>query len=72
MFHLPPGIEHPFTLRSEPANLPVILAAISGDGLDETVLYKIGYCGSKQDGWTQGSSDPSSFWGSLSPDDGVR
>ena len=43
MFHLPPGIEHPFTLRSEPANLPVVLAAISGDGLDETVLYKIGY-----------------------------
>lgn len=43
MFHLPPGIEHPFTLRSEPANLPVILAAISGDGLDETTLYKIGY-----------------------------
>ncbi|MDA7994127.1 MAG: efflux RND transporter permease subunit, partial [Pirellulales bacterium] len=43
MFHLPPGIEHPFTLRSEPANLPVILAAISGEGLDETVLYKIGY-----------------------------
>lgn len=43
MFHLPPGIEHPFTLRSEPANLPVILAAISGDGLDETELYKIGY-----------------------------
>lgn len=43
MFHLPPGIEHPFTLRSEPANLPVILAAISGDGLSETELYKIGY-----------------------------
>ena len=43
MFHLPPGIEHPFTLRSEPANMPVILAAISGDGLDETELYKIGY-----------------------------
>ena len=43
MFHLPPGIEHPFTLRSEPANLPVVLAAISGEGLDETVLYKIGY-----------------------------
>ncbi len=43
MFHLPPGIEHPFTLRSEPANLPVVLAAISGDGLDETELYKIGY-----------------------------
>ena len=43
MFHLPPGIEWPFTLRSEPANLPVILAAISGDGLSETELYKIGY-----------------------------
>lgn len=43
MFHLPPGIEWPFTLRSEPANLPVILAAISGEGLSETELYKIGY-----------------------------
>ncbi len=43
MFHLPPGIEWPFTLRSEPANMPVVLAAISGDGLSETELYKIGY-----------------------------
>ncbi|MGF1578435.1 MAG: efflux RND transporter permease subunit [Gemmataceae bacterium] len=43
MFHLPPGIEHPFTLRSEPANMPVALAAISGKGLSETELYKIGY-----------------------------
>jgi hydrophobic/amphiphilic exporter-1 (mainly G- bacteria), HAE1 family len=43
MFHLPPGIEWPFTLRSEPANLPVILAAISGRGLGEAELYKIGY-----------------------------
>lgn len=43
MFHLPPGIEFPFTLRSEPSNLPVVLAAISGDGLSETELYKIGY-----------------------------
>ena len=43
MFHLPPGIEWPFTLRSEPANLPVVLAAISGEGLSETELYKIGY-----------------------------
>jgi hydrophobic/amphiphilic exporter-1 (mainly G- bacteria), HAE1 family len=42
-FHLPPGIEWPFTMRSEPANLPVILAAISGEGLSETDLYKIGY-----------------------------
>ena len=43
MFHLPPGIEWPFTLRSEPANLPVILAAISGEGLSESELYSIGY-----------------------------
>lgn len=43
MFHLPPGIEWPFTLRSEPANLPVVLAAISGEGLGESELYSIGY-----------------------------
>ncbi|MCH5372538.1 MAG: efflux RND transporter permease subunit, partial [Planctomycetes bacterium] len=43
MFHLPPGIEYPFTLRSEPANLPVVLAAISGAGLSEKELYTIGY-----------------------------
>jgi len=43
MFHLPPGIEWPFTLRSEPANLPVVLAAISGEGLSEKDLYTIGY-----------------------------
>ncbi|MDM4018509.1 efflux RND transporter permease subunit [Roseiconus lacunae] len=43
MFHLPPGIEWPFTLRSEPANLPVVLAAISGEGLSEQQLYTIGY-----------------------------
>lgn len=43
MFHLPPGIEYPFTLRSEPSNLPVVLAAIHGEGLSETELYKIGY-----------------------------
>jgi multidrug efflux pump subunit AcrB len=43
MFHLPPGIEWPFTLRSEPANLPVVLAAISGEGMTESQLYQIGY-----------------------------
>jgi HAE1 family hydrophobic/amphiphilic exporter-1 len=43
LFHLPPGIEVPFTMRSEPGNMPVLLAAISGDGLSETELYKIGY-----------------------------
>lgn len=43
MFHLPPGIEWPFTLRSEPSNLPVVLAAIGGEGLSESELYTIGY-----------------------------
>jgi len=43
MFHLPPGMQWPFTLRSEPANLPVVLAAISGEGVSEKELYKIGY-----------------------------
>ena len=43
LFHLPPGIEVPFTMRSEPGNMPVLLAAISGEGLSETELYKIGY-----------------------------
>ncbi|MEQ8790611.1 MAG: efflux RND transporter permease subunit [Pirellulaceae bacterium] len=42
-FHLPPGIEFPFVLRSEPANLPVVLAAISGEGLSESELFTIGY-----------------------------
>lgn len=43
MFHLPPGIEPPFTLRSEPSNMPVMLGAISGEGLSESQLYTIGY-----------------------------
>ena len=43
MFHLPPGIEFPFTLRSEPSNMPVMLGAISGEGLSESQLYTIGY-----------------------------
>jgi multidrug efflux pump subunit AcrB len=43
MFHLPPGIEFPFTLRSEPSNMPVLLGAISGEGLGEMELHTIGY-----------------------------
>lgn len=42
-FHLPPGIEYPFTLPSEPGSLPVILAAISGEGLSEKDLYQVAY-----------------------------
>jgi hydrophobic/amphiphilic exporter-1 (mainly G- bacteria), HAE1 family len=43
MFHLPPGIETPWTMRSEPSNMPVMLGAISGEGLSESELYTIGY-----------------------------
>ena len=43
IFHLPPGIEFPFTMRSEPSNMPVMLGAISGEGLSESQLYTIGY-----------------------------
>jgi HAE1 family hydrophobic/amphiphilic exporter-1 len=42
-FHLPPGIEPPFVMKSDPGNLPVILAAVSGEGLSETELFTIGY-----------------------------
>jgi multidrug efflux pump subunit AcrB len=43
LFHLPPGIDPPFTLRTDPGNLPVVFAAVSGEGLNETQLYTIGY-----------------------------
>lgn len=66
MFHLPPGIEYPFTLRSEPANLPVILAAISGEGLSETELYKIGYYAVRNKmGGLQGVQIPHPFGGKF-------
>ncbi|GIW79914.1 MAG: hypothetical protein KatS3mg105_1721 [Gemmatales bacterium] len=66
MFHLPPGIEHPFTLRSEPANLPVVLAAISGEGLNETELYKIGYYAVRNKmGGLQGVQIPHPFGGKF-------
>jgi HAE1 family hydrophobic/amphiphilic exporter-1 len=66
MFHLPPGIEFPFTLRSEPANLPVILAAISGEGLSETELYKIGYYAVRNKmGGLQGVQIPHPFGGKF-------
>jgi len=44
-FHLPPGIEYPFTLRSEPGCVPVVLAAVSGQGLSEKDLYQVAYYG---------------------------
>jgi len=66
MFHLPPGIEWPFTLRSEPANLPVVLAAITGEGLSETELYKIGYYAVRNEmGGLQGVQIPHPFGGKF-------
>ena len=66
MFHLPPGIEYPFTLRSEPANEPVILAAISGEGLSESELYTIGYYAVRNKmGGLQGVQIPHPFGGKF-------
>jgi multidrug efflux pump subunit AcrB len=66
MFHLPPGIEWPFTLRSEPANLPVVLAAISGEGLSESELYSIGYYAIRNKlGGLQGVQIPHPFGGKF-------
>jgi HAE1 family hydrophobic/amphiphilic exporter-1 len=67
MFHLPPGIEWPFTLRSEPANMPVVLAAISGEGISEKELYKIGYYAVRNRlGGLQGVQIPHPFGGKFS------
>ncbi len=66
MFHLPPGIEYPFTMRSEPANLPVVLAAISGEGLSESELYSIGYYAVRNKmGGLQGVQIPHPFGGKF-------
>ncbi len=66
MFHLPPGIEWPFTLRSEPSNLPVVLAAISGEGLSESELYTIGYYAVRNEmGGLKGVQIPHPFGGKF-------
>jgi CzcA family heavy metal efflux pump len=66
LFHLPPGIEVPFTMRSEPGNMPVLLAAISGEGLSETELYKIGYYAVRNKmGGLQGVQIPHPFGGKF-------
>lgn len=66
MFHLPPGIEFPFTLRSEPANMPVMLGAISGEGLSESELYTIGYYAVRNKmGGLQGVQIPHPFGGKF-------
>ena len=67
------GIEWPFTLRSEPANLPVVFAAISGEGLEESKLYSDRVLRrSKQDGRIERRSDPASVWRQVSTNDGLR
>ncbi len=66
MFHLPPGIEWPFTVRSEPSNLPVVLAAIAGEGLSESELYSIGYYAVRNKmGGLQGVQIPHPFGGKF-------
>lgn len=66
MFHLPPGIEFPFTLRSEPSNMPVLLGAISGEGLSESQLYTIGYYAVRNKmGGLQGVQIPHPFGGKF-------
>ncbi|MFV1996079.1 MAG: efflux RND transporter permease subunit, partial [Verrucomicrobiales bacterium] len=66
MFHLPPGIEFPFTLRSEPSNMPVMLGAISGEGLSESELYTIGYYAVRNKmGGLQGVQIPHPFGGKF-------
>ncbi len=66
MFHLPPGIEFPFTMRSEPSNMPVLLGAISGEGLSESELYTIGYYAVRNKmGGLQGVQIPHPFGGKF-------
>ena len=50
--------------RSEPANLPVVLAAITGEGLSESELYSIGYYAVRNKmGGLQGVQIPHPFGG---------
>ena len=66
MFHLPPGIEFPFTLSGDPANMPVMLGAISGEGLSESELYTIGYYAVRNKmGGLQGVQIPHPFGGKF-------
>ncbi len=66
MFHLPPGIEPPFTLSGDPANMPVMLGAISGEGLSESELYTIGYYAVRNKmGGLQGVQIPHPFGGKF-------
>jgi len=40
---LPPGIDQPFIIKFDVTNIPVLLVAVSAEGLDEKELYDLGY-----------------------------
>lgn len=40
---LPPGIQQPFVIKFDITNLPVVMAAVSSDSLDEKQLYDLAY-----------------------------
>ncbi len=40
---LPPGIQQPFVIKFDVTNIPVVMVAMSAEGLDEKQLYDLGY-----------------------------
>lgn len=40
---LPPGIQQPFVIKFDVTNIPVVMVAMSAQGLDEKQLYDLGY-----------------------------
>src|SRR5262249_39014444 len=40
---LPPGIQQPFIIKFDITNIPVVMVAVSGEGLDERQLYDLAY-----------------------------
>src|SRR5919201_6468840 len=40
---LPPGIQQPFILKFDVTNIPVVIVAMSAEGLDEKQLYDLAY-----------------------------
>src|SRR5574337_1886307 len=40
---LPPGIQQPFVLKFDVTNIPVLIVAMTADGLDEKQLYDLAY-----------------------------
>ncbi len=40
---LPPGIQQPFVIKFDITNMPVVMAAVSSDSLDEKQIYDLAY-----------------------------